>query len=87
VKVFEEKISGKLRTEDRPGLKAALTYLRDGEHAHRPRSLRKRPFSRQAKGPRGNCCLEAPLAGLLLGVARRVGVVSRRDRSRRSGPR
>ena len=31
VKVFEEKVSGKLAVEDRPGLSAALEYLRDGD--------------------------------------------------------
>jgi DNA invertase Pin-like site-specific DNA recombinase len=31
VKVFEEKISGKLRPDDRPGLTAALEYLREGD--------------------------------------------------------
>lgn len=31
VKVFEEKISGKLAVDERPGLSAALDYLRDGD--------------------------------------------------------
>jgi DNA invertase Pin-like site-specific DNA recombinase len=31
VKVFEEKLSGKLRTEDRPSLTAAIEYLREGD--------------------------------------------------------
>lgn len=31
VKVFEEKISGKLAIADRPGLREALDYLRDGD--------------------------------------------------------
>ncbi|MET8079971.1 recombinase family protein [Streptomyces sp. NPDC005303] len=31
VKVFEEKVSGKLAVVDRPGLSAALDYLRDGD--------------------------------------------------------
>jgi DNA invertase Pin-like site-specific DNA recombinase len=31
VKVFEEKVSGKLRADDRPGLTAALDYLREGD--------------------------------------------------------
>lgn len=31
VKVFEEKVSGKLAVKDRPGLNAALEYLRDGD--------------------------------------------------------
>jgi DNA invertase Pin-like site-specific DNA recombinase len=31
LKVFEEKVSGKLAVEDRPGLAAALDYLRDGD--------------------------------------------------------
>jgi DNA invertase Pin-like site-specific DNA recombinase len=31
VKVFEEKMSGKLRARDRPGLTAALEYLREGD--------------------------------------------------------
>lgn len=31
VKVFEEKVSGKLAVDERPGLKAALDYLRDGD--------------------------------------------------------
>ncbi|MFD7161722.1 recombinase family protein [Kribbella sp. NPDC059898] len=31
VKVFEEKVSGKLRAVDRPGLTAALNYLRDDD--------------------------------------------------------
>ncbi|SBN95776.1 DNA-invertase hin [Propionibacterium freudenreichii] len=31
VRVFEEKVSGKLKVEDRPGLTAALDYLRDGD--------------------------------------------------------
>jgi len=31
VKVFEEKVSGKLAVEERPGLKAALDYLREGD--------------------------------------------------------
>ncbi|MFT3663243.1 MAG: recombinase family protein [Gordonia sp. (in: high G+C Gram-positive bacteria)] len=31
VKVFEEKISGKLAVDDRPGLTAALEYLRTGD--------------------------------------------------------
>ena len=31
VKVFEEKVSGKLRPDDRPGLTAALEYLREGD--------------------------------------------------------
>ncbi|MDQ0791944.1 recombinase family protein [Streptomyces sp. B1I3] len=31
VKVFEEKVSGKLAVSDRPGLSAALGYLRDGD--------------------------------------------------------
>jgi DNA invertase Pin-like site-specific DNA recombinase len=31
VKVFEEKVSGKLRADDRPGLTAALDSLREGD--------------------------------------------------------
>ncbi|UEA60661.1 recombinase family protein [Gordonia otitidis] len=31
VKVFEEKVSGKLNVDHRPGLKAALDYLRPGD--------------------------------------------------------
>lgn len=31
IKVFEEKVSGKLAVEERPGLSAALAYLRDGD--------------------------------------------------------
>jgi DNA invertase Pin-like site-specific DNA recombinase len=31
VKVFEEKVSGKLAVAERPGLSAALVYLRDGD--------------------------------------------------------
>ncbi|MEZ3180831.1 recombinase family protein [Streptomyces pimonensis] len=31
LKVFEEKISGKLTADERPGLKAAIEYLRDGD--------------------------------------------------------
>lgn len=31
VKVFEEKVSGKLSVAERPGLSAALEYLRDGD--------------------------------------------------------
>jgi DNA invertase Pin-like site-specific DNA recombinase len=31
VKVFEEKVSGKLRVADRPGLQAALEYMRPGD--------------------------------------------------------
>lgn len=31
LKVFEEKVSGKLAVEERPGLKAALEYIRDGD--------------------------------------------------------
>lgn len=31
VKVFEEKISGKLKAADRPGLRAALDYMRPGD--------------------------------------------------------
>ena len=31
VKVFEEKISGKTKTDERPGLTAALDYMRDGD--------------------------------------------------------
>lgn len=31
VRVFEEKVSGKLAVEERPGLSAALEYLRDGD--------------------------------------------------------
>lgn len=31
VRVFEEKVSGKLAIDQRPGLKAALDYLRDGD--------------------------------------------------------
>lgn len=31
VKVFEEKVSGKLAVDERPGLSAALDYLRDGD--------------------------------------------------------
>jgi len=31
VRVFEEKVSGKLAVDDRPGLKAALDYLRPGD--------------------------------------------------------
>jgi DNA invertase Pin-like site-specific DNA recombinase len=31
VKVFEEKISGKLRIADRPGMQAALDYMRHGD--------------------------------------------------------
>lgn len=31
VKVFEEKVSGKLSVDERPGLSAALEYLRDGD--------------------------------------------------------
>jgi DNA invertase Pin-like site-specific DNA recombinase len=31
VKVFEEKVSGKLRADDRPGLTAALDYLHKGD--------------------------------------------------------
>lgn len=31
LKVFEEKMSGKLRTEERPGLLAAIEYVREGD--------------------------------------------------------
>lgn len=31
VRVFEEKVSGKLRVADRPGLRAALDYMRPGD--------------------------------------------------------
>lgn len=31
VRVFEEKVSGKLKVEDRPGLEEALDYLREGD--------------------------------------------------------
>lgn len=31
VKVFEEKVSGKLSVDERPGLSAALAYLREGD--------------------------------------------------------
>lgn len=31
VTVFEEKVSGKLKVEDRPGLAAALGYMREGD--------------------------------------------------------
>lgn len=31
IKVFEEKVSGKLKVDERPGLTAALGYLRDGD--------------------------------------------------------
>lgn len=31
VRVFEETVSGKLAVDDRPGLRAALDYLRDGD--------------------------------------------------------
>jgi len=31
VKVFEEKVSGKLAVDERPGLSAALDYLREGD--------------------------------------------------------
>lgn len=31
VKVFEEKVSGKLSVDQRPGLRAALDYMRDGD--------------------------------------------------------
>lgn len=31
IRVFEEKISGKLKTDDRPGLTAALDFLRTGD--------------------------------------------------------
>ena len=31
VKVFEEKVSGKLKVSDRPALKAALDYMRPGD--------------------------------------------------------
>ncbi|MGW7053148.1 recombinase family protein [Streptomyces sp. NPDC054887] len=31
IKVFEEKISGKLAVDERPGLSAALDYLREGD--------------------------------------------------------
>lgn len=31
VKVFEEKVSGRLSVDERPGLRAALDYLRDGD--------------------------------------------------------
>jgi DNA invertase Pin-like site-specific DNA recombinase len=31
VKVFEEKVSGKLHADDRPGLTAAIGYLREGD--------------------------------------------------------
>ncbi|MCY0928291.1 recombinase family protein [Streptomyces sp. H27-H1] len=31
LKVFEEKMSGKLRTEERPGLLAAIEYVRNGD--------------------------------------------------------
>lgn len=31
IRVFEEKISGKLAIEDRPGLTAALDYMREGD--------------------------------------------------------
>lgn len=31
VKVFEEKVSGKLKADDRPGLTAAIGYLRKGD--------------------------------------------------------
>jgi len=30
-KVFEEKVSGKLHADDRPGLTAAIDYLREGD--------------------------------------------------------
>lgn len=30
-RVFEEKVSGKLKVEDRPGLQAALDFMRDGD--------------------------------------------------------
>lgn len=30
-RVFEEKVSGKLAVDDRPGLKAALDFMRDGD--------------------------------------------------------
>lgn len=42
VKVFGEKLSGKLRTEDRPSLTAAIEYLR-GRHADRAGSRPARP--------------------------------------------
>ena len=31
VKLFEEKVSGKLKVADRPGLQAALEYMRPGD--------------------------------------------------------
>ncbi|GGA72017.1 putative resolvase [Pseudoclavibacter endophyticus] len=31
IRVFEEKVSGKLKVDDRPGLQAALDYMRDGD--------------------------------------------------------
>ncbi len=31
VRVFEEKVSGKLKVDDRPGLRAAIDYMRDGD--------------------------------------------------------
>lgn len=31
VKVFQEKVSGRLKIEDRPGLRAALEYIRPGD--------------------------------------------------------
>lgn len=31
VRVFEEKVSGKLKVDDRPGLRAALDYIRPGD--------------------------------------------------------
>ena len=31
VRVFEEKVSGKLKIKDRPGLEAALEYMREGD--------------------------------------------------------
>ncbi|WEG08626.1 recombinase family protein [Microbacterium horticulturae] len=30
-RVFEEKVSGKLKVDDRPGLRAALDFMRDGD--------------------------------------------------------
>lgn len=31
VRVFEERVSGKLAVDDRPGLKTAIDFMRDGE--------------------------------------------------------
>ena len=48
LKVFEEKISGKLNTDDRPALLDALSYIRDGDMSLPPPSSTSNPFATES---------------------------------------